>query len=243
VNPLPAQSPTFEAASIKLNKSGRPGGGISLYPARIKIVNSSLEFCVQMAFDVKYFQVAGGASWMDTEHYDIDAVAAAPFTQGESRVMLQALLADRFGLEIHREMRDKPGYVLVAAKGGAKLSPPIDDPSVMFSRTSTGDVTLKAPNVSMDRLASALSTTLGSIVVDKTGIDGKFNVSLQWTPDQGTQPRASKSAVMPPPPPSDTVPGPSLFTALEEKLGLKLESRKVPVEVIVIDRANRPSEN
>src|ERR1700730_1400407 len=151
------QTPAFEAASIKPNTSGRSGGGIDLYPARIKIINSSLKFCVQIAWNVKDFQISGGANWMDTEHYDIDAVAASPITREESRTMLQALLTDRFGLTIHRETRDKPGYALVAAKNGPKLQAATEDPSVQFSRTTSGDRMLKAPGVSMVQLASALS--------------------------------------------------------------------------------------
>src|ERR1700722_2383204 len=158
------QSPAFEAAAIKVNNSGKPGSGLSLYPARIKIINSPLKFCVMMAWDVKDFQVSGAAGWMDSDRYDIDAVASSPFTKQEMRTMLQALLADRFGLAIHHDTQERPGYALVAARSGPKLAPPVDDPSIMFSRTSTGDRTLKAPNVSMAQLASALSSNLGSVV-------------------------------------------------------------------------------
>lgn len=231
---------SFEAASIKRNNSGQRGEGISTYPARIKIVNSSLKLCIQMAWNVKDFQVSGATGWMDAEHYDMDAVAAEPFKKDEYREILKTLLAERFGLAIHTEMQDKAGYALVVAKNGSKLPPPVEDPSVQFSRTPSGDATLKAPNVSMGQLASALSSTLGATVVDKTGIDGRFDASFQWTPDQ---PMRLKSGELAPAPPPDATPGPSIFTAIQEKLGLKLESRKVPTEVIVIDRANRPSEN
>jgi uncharacterized protein (TIGR03435 family) len=233
----------FEAASIKPNNTGKPGSGMSLYPNRIKIINSTLKFCVQMGWNVKDFQVAGGAGWMDTERYDIDAVGANPFTKEESRTMLRALLADRFGLAVHSETQDRQGYVLVTARNGPKLPPPIDDPSVLFSRTPTGDRTLKATNVSMARFAEALSFPLGAIVVDRTGIEGQYDVSFQWTSDPAGDSRTLKSGEPAPAPPVDATPGPSIFTALQEKLGLRLESKKVPVEVIVIERANRPSEN
>lgn len=239
---MSARGQSFEAASIKLNNSGRAGGGIDLYPARIKVINASLKFCIQVAWDVKDFQVSGAAGWMEREHYDIDAVAAEAFEKGEFREMLKTLLADRFGLAVHSETQDKQGYALVVAKNGSKLPPPVDDPSIHFSRTPSGDTTLKAPNVSMAQLASALSTTLGAIVVDKTGMEGRFDASFQWTPDSG-QPVRLKSGELAPPPPADATPGPSIFTAIQEKLGLKLESRKVPTEVIVIDHAQKPSEN
>jgi uncharacterized protein (TIGR03435 family) len=235
-----AWAQSFEAASIKLNNSGQRGQGISTRPARIKIVNSSLKLCVQMAWNVKDFQVSGGTGWMDSEHYDIDAVAAEPFKKDEYREMLKTLLAERFGLAVHSEMQDKQGYALVVAKNGSKLRPPVEDPSVQFSMTPSGDTTLKAPNVSMAQLASALSNSLGAIVVDKTGIEGRFDASFQWTPDQ---PMRLKSGDPAPAPTPDAAPGPSIFTAIQERLGLRLESRKVPTEVIVIDHANRPSEN
>jgi uncharacterized protein (TIGR03435 family) len=234
--------PTFEAASIKLNTSGKPGSGISTFPARIKVINSTLSFCVQVAWNVKEFQVSGGAGWTGNDRYDIDAVSAEPFKEGEYRTMLQALLSERFGLVIHRETRDKPGYALVVGKNGSKLPPPIEDPSVMFSRTPSGNRTLKATSLSLSRFAEALSTALGATVVDKTGIEGRYDVSFEWTPDAST-PLVLKSGELAPPPPADAVPGPTIFTALQEKLGLKLESRKVPVEVIVIELANRPTGN
>jgi uncharacterized protein (TIGR03435 family) len=170
-------------------------------------------------------------------------VGANPFTKEESRTMLRALLADRFGLAVHSETQDRQGYVLVTARNGPKLPPPIDDPSVLFSRTPTGDRTLKATNVSMARFAEALSFPLGAIVVDRTGIEGQYDVSFQWTSDPAGDSRTLKSGEPAPAPPVDATPGPSIFTALQEKLGLRLESKKVPVEVIVIERANRPSEN
>jgi uncharacterized protein (TIGR03435 family) len=140
-------------------------------------------------------------------------------------------------------MLERQGFVLIVAKNGPKLPPPIEDPSVMFSRTPSGDRTLKATSVSMPRFAEALSTTLGQIVVDKTGIEGKYDVSFQWTPDPASEPRVSKSGEPLPPPPADAMSGPSIFSALQDKLGLKLEARKVPVQVIVIEHAQRPSEN
>ena len=231
---------SFEAASIKLNNSGQRGQGISTYPARIKVINAPLKLCVQIAWNVKDFQVSGASGWMDNERYDIDAVAAEPFKKDGYRAMLKTLLAERFGLVIHSETQEKQGYALVVAKNGSKLHPPVEDPGIQFSRTASGDTTLKAPNVTMVQLASALSSQLSAIVVDKTGIEGRFDASFQWTPDQAMRLKSGDPAPAPPP---DATPGPSIFTAIQEKLGLRLESRKVPTEVIVIDHAQRPSEN
>ena len=238
---LPA-APAFEAASIKPTSPGKVGGGINTSAARIRIMNFSLKFCIQIAWNVKDFQVSGGAGWMENERYDIEAVASSPFKEGEYRTMLQTLLADRFGLVTHREMHERSGYALVSGRSGAKLSPPEGEPGITFDRTPTGDVTLKAASANMSLLAGALSTSLGTTVVDRTGIDGLFNASLQFTPDPATQPRVSKSGTPLPAPTADTA-GPSIFSALQETLGLRLEAIKVPVEMIVIDRANRPTTN
>ena len=239
----PPAPPAFEAASIKPAGPGRVGSGLNLFPARIRMVNASLKFCIQAAWNVKDFQVSGSTGWMDAVRYDIEAVAASPFKPGEYRAMLQTLLAGRFGLAIHREIQDKNGYVLVAGRNGPTLPPPTEDPDIVFGRTPSGAVTLKATSASMSQLAGALSSTLGATVVDRTRIEGRFDVSLQYTPDPTRQPLVTKSGMPMAPPPADAVPGPTIFEALQEKLGLKLEARKVPTEVIVIDHAEKPSEN
>lgn len=238
------QAPAFEAAAIKINASGRPGGGISRNPARIKVMNSTLRFLVQFAWNVKDFQVSGATGWMDSEKYDIDAVAANPFKGEEYRAMLKTLLAERFGVVVHSETQEKPGYALVVGKNGPKLPPPIESQNVLFSRSANGDRILDAKNITLTRFADALALPLDAIVVDRTGIDGNYNVSFQWTPDPANEPRMMKSGEpAPPPPPGDAPSGPSIFTALQEKLGLRLEARKVPMEVIVIEKAHRPTEN
>jgi uncharacterized protein (TIGR03435 family) len=237
------QTLEFEAAAIKPANPDQKGSGIRIEKARIKVINAPLRFMVQYAWNVKDFQVVGGPSWAGTERYDVDAVSQKPFEGDDLRMMIRALLADRFKLAVHTETQEKPGYALVIAKNGPKLPPAEDDRNRLFSRTASGDTTLTAKNVTMEEFASLLSTQLTAIVVDRTGLDGHFNCSFQWTPDQPTRPMISKSGEPIPAPPADAVPGPSIFTALQEKLGLKLESRKVPTEIIVIDRAEHPSAN
>ncbi len=216
---------------------------MNLSAARLRVINSSLKFCIQVAWNVNEYRVSGGPAWTETDHYDIEAVSAAPFQKGEFRIMLQTLLAERFGLVVHRETQQKMGYSLVVARGGSKLPPPQDDPDILFSRTPTGDRTLQAKGATLESLAMALSGVMGATVVNRTGIAGKFDVSLQWTPDSSEAPMLSKSGEPLPPRSPDAPAGPSIHTVLQEKLGLKLEPAKVPTEVIVIDRANRPTEN
>jgi uncharacterized protein (TIGR03435 family) len=235
--------PAFEAVSIKPAAPGRRGMGMNVSPGRIRIINSSLKLIIQMAWDVREFQVSGAAGWMDTEHYDIDAVAPERLKKDDYRPMLRAMLTDRFGLTIHREQQERSGYALVVAKSGAKLPPATDDPDIVFGRSESGDRTLKAQNATLLDLANALGNTLRAPVVDRTGIEGRYDVSLQWTPDAAHEPVIGKDGMPAPPPPSDATAGPGIVTVLQDKLGLKLESRKVPVEMIVIDRASRPSGN
>jgi uncharacterized protein (TIGR03435 family) len=239
----PAFAQSFEAASIKPSPPDARGMGISTFPNRIHVTNSPLKFLVEVAFDVKDYQVAGGATWMDNERFNIDATAAAAFAKGEFRTMLRTLLVDRFGLLIHHETRDRPGYALVVAKNGPKLPPHGESPDLMFGRTPNGDTSLTAENASTEDLASLLSSVLRTPIVNETAIPGKFNVSMEFAPESSGQVQLSKPGAILPPPPPDAVPGPSVFTAIQEKLGLKLATKKIPVEVIVIDQAHRPTEN
>ncbi len=241
-----AQSSSFEAASIKSAAPGKRGGGISIQGARVRIINSSLKACVQIAWNVQDFQVSGATGWMDAERFEIDAVAASPIQGLEHRTMLQALLIERFGLVIHSETREAKGYALVVGRKSAKLLPPTehtDAPSLLFDRNPDGTFTLTATSASTKQLTEALSTRLGVIVVDQTRLDGRFDFFLEFSPETRGEPMLSKSGEPLPQPPSDSSPGPSIFQALQAKLGLKLEARKLPVEVIVIDRAQPPTEN
>jgi uncharacterized protein (TIGR03435 family) len=156
--------------------------------------------------------------------------------------MLQALLADRFKLTIHRETKNLPIYSLVIAKGGSKLQEAHLDgrPEDHMIRVGRGELT--APGIRLEDFAHILTQQTGRTVVDNTGLKGHYDLKFHWTPDQGeafdgpggsTSPESSISSDMPP----------SIFTAIQEQLGLKLESRKGPVEILVIDHVEKPSEN
>jgi uncharacterized protein (TIGR03435 family) len=143
--------------------------------------------------------------------------------------MLQALLADRFGLKVHEETRILPVYALVLAKGGPKFQPSqINGTTIM---NSNGQISVAGSDHTVALLAEQLGKMLGRVVVDKTGLDGRFELTLKWTPDDFDS-RGVGSAD-----------GPSLFTAIQEQLGLRLESQKAPVSVLVIDRIQMPSPN
>ena len=145
--------------------------------------------------------------------------------------MLQALLADRFGLKVHQETRQLPIYALVVAKGGPRFQPS----KINGTTVSNGhaQITVTGSDHTVALLAEQLSRTLGRVVVDKTGLDGRYELSLKWTPDDA--PGGAGTA------PADT--GPSIFTAIQEQLGLKLESQKGPVPILVVDHIDLPSQN
>lgn len=193
----------------------------------------SLRDMITAAYSVRDDQLADGPNWLTTEHYDLEAKAVgdAPLTRDLGMAMLKGLLTDRFQLRVHRETRQMPVYELVIAKGGLKFKPsPADAKGGMVTRsTAAGSLRMEVARVSMERLARRISTSAGRPVVDKTGLVGDYAFTLEWTQSD----RA----------PDADVNVPSIFTALQEQLGLKLEPAKDQMEMLVIDRAGKPSDN
>ena len=228
-----APAPAFEAASIKPSQDP-PGSssGITTTKGRISARNVTLKRCVRGAYGVEEPHILGGPKWLDEARYNIEARAAGPAGDRELMTMLQSLLAERFKLAFHRETRALPGYALVLGKGGLRAKPSAPDAG---SRTSSRWGSIEASGCTMAQLALKLSEVLHLPVADFTAVPGEFDFKLEWTSDamQATPPDAVP----------DTASGPSLFAALQEQLGLKLESRKVPADVLVIDHAEKPSEN
>ena len=220
----------------------------------LNVTNMSLRALITSAYGIRDFQLTGGPGWIRTERYDIiakpervdnaaepadfrDLTEAQRKTRDEQwRERVRSLLANRFGLVVHKETKEQPIYVLSVAKGGPKLTvvtTPGDRQGMSGGRgTSQGF----AAAISM--LATNLAGTLGRPVVDKTGLNEKYDWVLKWTPDV----EATGSSGADTPQPVDS-PGPTIFTALQEQLGLKLESSKGPVENVVIDHVDHPSAN
>ena len=212
--------PAFEVASIKPS-TAEPGSssGVRSDVGRIAARNVTVRGCVKSAYSLPEAQILGGPKWVDEERYDIDAKAGGPAGDGELMIMLRQLLTERFQLVFHRDTKPLNGYGLVAGKKG--LTAKRSEPDAQ-SKTSSTRRSIDATRCSMAHLAGALSGVLHAPVMDVTGIEGDYDIKLQWTPDE------LQSAV---------------FPALEEQLGLKLEARKVPQEVIVIDSVQKPSVN
>jgi uncharacterized protein (TIGR03435 family) len=245
--PSPPASAQFEVASVKLHPGfDRPVSIGSPSPGRFRAENVWLRFLIQMAWNVKDFQVSGGPAWAASDRFDISAETPANARFEEMRPMLQTLLEDRFQLVLRRESKELPVYALVTAKGGIKLRTSGD--CLPQTRSDCGSMTtsprsIKATAISMEQFTRALSNTMQRTVIDKTGFTGKFDVHLEWAEDQST-PGFWAPGLKPPEPAAlpDTAAA-SIFTVLREKLGLKLESTTGPVPILVIDHAEKPSPN
>jgi uncharacterized protein (TIGR03435 family) len=226
----------FEVASIKPSPDP-PGSqaGILESKGRISAKNVTLKRCVRGAYGIEESQIMGGPKWVNEDRYYIEAKAAAPAGDHDLMLMLQTLLADRFKLALHREQRVVSGYKLVLGKGGlkAKVSAP-DRGSTGTSRPGRID----AEGYTMAQFAMKLSQALHQTVLDATGVTGKFDLTLEWTPDdmEAKPPSGDQRA-------GNAPEAPTIFTAIQEQLGLKLESGKISAEVLVIDSAEKPSEN
>jgi len=210
-----------------------PGG-------RLVMVNAPVRMLLLQAYLVPGSRIVGGPTWIDTERYDVTAKAATDAPAARLRLMAKALLGDRFKLTAHFEDREQQTFALVRSRTEGALGPQLRKATVdcaaqaaacrTSSNTSTGILT--SGGMTMMALAVSLSLALETVVTDETGLTGDYEVSLTYAPE--------RSRIVTGAPAADAVERPSLFTAVQEQLGLKLESRRGPVPVLVIDRIERP---
>jgi bla regulator protein blaR1 len=230
--------PAFEVASIKpANPSDKPGF-LQTAPGRLNLSGVTVKMLIQKAWAISGYRIYGGPSWLDSTRYNIAAKAAdgaGNLTLDQMRPMLQTLLTDRFRLTLRREKKELPLYRLVVSKNGPKLRESAVS-GAPRPRMGMGQITDE--KAGMDTLASQLGQQLGRFVVNQTGLNGDFDFHVEWTPDPSQN--LGGESDTPPPAGAD---GPSIFTAIQQQLGLKLESAKGPVEVLVIDHVEKPSEN
>ena len=221
---LVLQAASFDVASVKPANPNAVGSNTDSDPGRITMQNVTLKRCIMRAYEVPDIQITGGPNWLDESRYDIEARAGYAAQYAELNQMLQTLLAERFHLKLHHERRSLQGYAIVVAKDGLKMKP-----SELGTRghTNDGPGSVVSTATSISRLALKLSVLLKVPVVDESGVNGSFDFALHWIPDEAADPTA----------------GPSLFTAIQEQLGLRLEGRKVPVDMLVVDSAEPPSAN
>ncbi len=252
----------FEVASIKPHKndSNEVHRTVNAFPGgRLVGQDATLQQLIQHAYDVKPFQVSGGPGWVSTDGYDVEAKAEGNPSREQIRLMLRTLLEDRFRLKLRRENKAMGTYELTVTKGGAKLPPANPEACADPNKASApeagatrlpkcGNAWVKGDRsglevggfgLAMADFARALTNAVGSVVVDKTGLTQKFDVRLEFS----SRERLSMGKPGAPPQEQGDASGTSLFSAIERQLGLKLESAKGPVEVLVIERAERPSAN
>jgi uncharacterized protein (TIGR03435 family) len=258
-----AQSPrAFDVASVKENTSVSDTGGIApATPGRVRITNTPLRFILLHAFELMDHQLIGAPEWTESARFDITATyqADAVRTEDDTRSRLRTLLADRFGLKTHQEMRELPVYSLVLARRDGALGPQLvrsafdcdrwiaeKRPQIGAGSASpvapggkrpvcmilTTQRSITAGNRTMQDLLGPLQAMTGRPVIDRTGLTGAFDFDLQWTSGP-VAPAAGPAA-----PPDD---GPSIFVALREQLGLGLESNRAPFNVVVVDTVQRPT--
>lgn len=215
--------------------------------------NVTLRILIAFAYRLQEFQVSGGPSWIASDRFDVQGKAADPKTTPDQlRVMLQSLLADRFQLKFHRQMKDSLVYTLVVAKDGLKIkladdqeSPSVDGRSLPGAGPNRGAVRIGAGSLignaaPLSLFSRLLSQRLDRTIIDETNLAGRYNFQLQWTPGPGEMPYDPGGNPLPPPADSS---GPSVFAAIREQLGLELKPSRAPVEMFVIDHAEEPSEN
>jgi uncharacterized protein (TIGR03435 family) len=247
------QGPTFEAVSIKANRSGESRSSFRGTLSGISVTNQTVIDIIRNVWNVNRLQIVGGPSWAGGDRFDIEAKASGKASRDELVAMMKAMLAERFKLAVHQEMRPIPVYALVLARPDGRFGPalrqslakcdrtnlpapgapppspppPLDGVDLPACGTNTGKGLLRAAGIELEAFTRNMAGAAGRIIVDKTGLTGTFDMVLRFNPD------ANDTS-------SDL---PSLFAAVQEQLGLKLDAQTAPAEVLVIDQVERPTEN
>ncbi len=242
--------PAFDVVSIKPNKSSSGNNNSTSFSSEsFSATNVSVKMLLEDAYDVKQDLIYGLPGWASSDRFDINAKIVEPdlellkkLTPKQAEGMLQAILVDRFQLKVHTETKTLPVYEMVVVKDGPKFkasapegSPEDKSPNgvargAMTVQSSVQNTELTGHAIPLASLANMLTDQLHRTVIDKTGLTGQYDLLLKWTADDGTDASSDSST-------------PSIFTALQEQLGLKLQSAKGPVDTLVVDRVELPSEN
>lgn len=247
----PAAIPTFDVISVKPNHSDFHGITLNYTPDGVHATNIPILFVIKEAFALNDDQLFGIPDWVHSEKFDIDAKvlgsdvpAMRTLTHDQRRAMLLEILSDRFKLAYHRETRILPEYSLVIDKGGSKLQEFQSGNDASGAPKHAGQMKMQngvitASGIPLEPLTRFLSDRVGRPVIDKTGLTGNYDFTLQWSDDHHDGPPPGADAA----PPASAESGPSIFTAVEEQLGLKLQSEKGPVQVVLVDHIEQPTQN
>lgn len=243
----------FDVASVKVNNAN---DGIVFNQAqkgRYTLVGYTLAALIRSAYRVQEFQIVGGPEWINSQRFNVEATYAEnPGVPSQTDLMLRTLLAERFKLTLHNETRERPVFALVLARTDRRLGSQLEKVAIDCATakgaaacsTSVGPGFIRLRGRTMTQFAESLSTltitgsSLNRLIVDRSGLDGQYNLTLKFTPEN-IPPQGSAPPGFPQVDPN----GPSIFTALQEQLGLKLDSQRAQVNVLVVDRAEPPTEN
>ena len=241
---MPADAkPKYDVVTVKPSDPNQPGKLFTIRGRQVLTINTTVNDLITFAYSLQTKEILNAPTWMD-EKYDVDGV---PDVEGQPNIQqIRMLIADalvqRFGLKFHTEQREMTAYALTVAKGGPKLTVSTARPSDPGGFGFQGLGKLRVINFTMKDFCHGMQeAVMDKPVVDQTGLTERYDFNLNWTPDQSQF--ASFGAHIPPPNPDDPNPLPSLYTALQEQLGLKMESTKANVDVMVIDHIDKPSAN
>jgi uncharacterized protein (TIGR03435 family) len=236
-------NPKFDVVTVKPSDPNRPGKLFTIHGRHVMTINTSVNDLVTFGYSIQTKQMANVPAWFD-EKYDVDGV---PDVEGQPniqqmRILMRDVLVQRFGLKFHNEQRELSVYALSVAKGGPKLTVTTDKPSTPGNFMFRGLGKLMVTNATMRDFCNGMQeAVMDKPVVDQTGLTDRYDFNLNWTPDQSQF--AAMGGNIPPPNSDDPNAPPSLFTALQEQLGLKMESTKANADVMVIDHVEKPSAN
>ncbi|MGA7156179.1 MAG: TIGR03435 family protein [Acidobacteriaceae bacterium] len=239
----PTLAPGYDVATIKLSGPEQHGRGFNWRGRYLVVTNMTVQDIITFAYNIHPKQLIGGPAWMSQDRYDLDIL---PDHEGQPslaqvRCIVQKLLADRLGMKSHEEIKELSAYVLSVGKTGPRITKSADDPrSPPGLGGPPGNYTVR--NGSMAEFAQLMQGTLDRPVLDRTNLKGRYDFTLRWTPDDSqyggrlqAQSNADDGAIV--------YTQPQLFTAIQEQLGLKLEAKRAAVNILVIDKIDRPSAN
>jgi uncharacterized protein (TIGR03435 family) len=241
----PLHAPEFDVATIRPSNPNMPGRQFMAKGHQFLTINTTLNDLITFAYGLNARQVVSAPAWAASDKYDLDGKVAGESQPNDAqwKIMIQKLLVDRFKLTFHREPRELSVYELTVAKNGPKLSPTQADPASLPGMGFRGFGNMPVSNATMADFAAMMQgSVLDRPMIDHTGLQGRYDFVLKWTPDDSQFIGMRPPGMTPPGGDNPNAP-PSLFTAIQEQLGLRLESVKAPVDVMVIDHVEKRSEN
>jgi uncharacterized protein (TIGR03435 family) len=241
-------NPAFEVATIKPSDPNRPGKLFTVRGRDVVTINTTVNDLISMAYNLHVKQLTGGPSWLESDKFDITGRPDVPGQPSvvQIKTMIQKLLTDRFQLKFHRDQKELTVYAIGVAKTGVKIAKSEADPNglpgLFFGGAGPGGgLNFNVRNATLAEVANTLQgAVLDKPVVDQTGLEGKYDFTVKFTPEAGQM--AGFGGGGPPPPPNPDAP-PDLFAAFTQQLGLKIETSKAPVDVLVIDKIEKPTAN